>query len=219
MQSGLVILLPHGLDGGGPDHVTGRPERLLAACARGNLRVVNASTPANFFHALRRQLVAPHLKPLVVLTPKALLRHPACVSRLEEMGPGTGFRSVIGEAAEGVRRLVLCTGKLYYLLDAARRERGLEDVALVRLEQLYPLDEAALAEALAPYGEAELVWAQEEPENMGWFGWLDRRLERIAGRRVGLVSRPAMPSPATGPKKWNDAEAAAVIDAALGERA
>ena len=216
MESGLVIFLPHGLDGGGPDHVTGRPERLLAACAGGNLRVVNASTPANFFHALRRQVNGPHRKPLVVLTPKALLRHPACVSPLDEMGPGTGFRTVIGEACEGARRVVLCTGKLHYLLDAARRERGTGDVALVRLEQLYPLDETALSEALAPYAEAELVWAQEEPENMGYFTWLDRRLERIAGRRVRLVSRPAMPSPATGPKKWNDAEAEAVIDAALG---
>ncbi|HUF86668.1 MAG TPA: 2-oxoglutarate dehydrogenase E1 component, partial [Thermohalobaculum sp.] len=186
-------------------------------CARGNLRVVNASTPANFFHALRRQVAAPYAKPLVVLTPKALLRHPACVSRLAEMGPGTGFRTVIGERVKGARRVVLCTGKLFYLLDAARRERGRGDVALVRLEQLYPLDAAALAEALKPYRRAELVWAQEEPENMGYFGWLDRRLERIAGRRVGLISRPAMPSPATGPKKWNDAEAAALIDAALGE--
>ena len=219
MESGLTILLPHGLDGGGPDHATGRPERLLAACARGNIRVVNASTPANFFHALRRQATGPLRKPLVVLTPKVLLRHAACVSQLDEMGRGTGFRTVIGDGREDARRVVLCTGKLYYLLDAARRERGLDDVALVRLEQLYPLDEAALAEVLAAHGEAELVWAQEEPENMGYFGWLDRRLERIAGRRVRLVSRPAMPSPATGPKSWNEAEAAAVTDAALGEGA
>ncbi len=217
MESGLVILLPHGLDGGGPDHVTGRPERLLAACARGNIRVVNASTPANFFHALRRQVTGPLRKPLVVLTPKALLRHGGCVSGLDEMGPGTGFRTVIAEPGEGARRVVLCTGKLFYLLDAARRERGRDAVALVRLEQLYPLDEAAVAAALAAHGDAELVWAQEEPENMGYFTWLDRRLERIAGRRVALVSRPAMASPATGPKKWNDAEAAAVVDAALGE--
>jgi 2-oxoglutarate dehydrogenase E1 component len=216
-ESGLVILLPHGLDGAGPDHVTGRPERLLAACAQGNIRVVNASTPANFFHALRRQVCGDFRKPLVVLTPKVLLRHPGCVSRLDEMGPGTGFRSVIGEAVPGARRVVLCSGKLFYFLDVARRERGIEDLALLRLEQLYPLDETAMAEALAPYSGAELVWAQEEPENMGYFSWLDRRLERIAGRRVKLVSRPAMASPATGPKKWNEAEFAAVIDGALGE--
>ncbi len=214
-ESGLVILLPHGLDGGGPDHVSARPERLLAACARGNLLVVNASTPANYFHALRRQVAGTLRKPLVVLTPKALLRHPTCVSRLDEMGPGTGFRTVIGENVENPHRAVLCTGKLAYYLDTARRERGIEDVALIRLEQLYPLDHAALAAALKPYRKAELVWAQEEPENMGFFGWLDRRLERIAGRPFRLVSRQAAPSPAVGPKKWNDAGMVSVIDGAL----
>jgi len=218
-ESGLVILLPHGLDGAGPDHVTGRPERLLAACARGNIRVVNASTPANYFHALRRQIVEPFRKPLLVLTPKALLRNPACVSGLVDLAPGTHFRTVIGETVPCVRRVVLCSGKLFYYLDVARRERGIGDVALVRLEQLYPLDEAAILDALAPFASAEIVWAQEEPENMGYFGWLGRRLERIAGRRVGLVSRPGAPSPAVGPKKWNDAEFAAVVDAALGGKA
>jgi 2-oxoglutarate dehydrogenase E1 component len=218
-ESGLVILLPHGLDGAGPDHVTGRPERLLAACARGNIRVVNASTPANFFHALRRQIVEPLRKPLVVLTPKALLRNPDCVSGLDEMGPGTHFRTVIGETVLGARRFVMCSGKLFHYLDATRRERGIADVALVRVEQLYPLDEAAIRAALEPYSGAEVVWAQEEPENMGYFGWLDRQLERIAGKRVKLVSRPAVPSPAVGPKKWNDVEFAAVVVAALGEKA
>jgi len=155
-------------------------------------------------------------KPLVVLTPKALLRHPACVSRLHEMGPGTGFQTVIGETVKNLSRAVLCTGKLAYYLDAARRERGIGDIALIRLEQLYPLDQAALAAALKPYRKAELVWAQEEPENMGYFGWLDRRLERIAGRPFRLVSRPSAPSPSVGPKKWNDAGLAVVIDGALG---
>jgi len=218
-ESGLVILLPHGLDGAGPDHVTGRPERLLAACARGNIRVVNASTPANFFHALRRQIVEPFRKPLVVLTPKALLRNPACVSGLEDMATGTQFRTVIGETVLGARRVVLCSGKLFHYLDTTRREGGIADVALVRVEQLYPLDDAAIRDALAPYASAEIVWAQEEPENMGYFGWLNRRLEKIAGRRVGLISRPAAPSPAVGPKKWNDAEFAAVVVAALGGKA
>jgi 2-oxoglutarate dehydrogenase E1 component len=126
---------------------------------------------------------------------------------------------VIGEKVKNARRVVLCTGKLYHFLDVARRERGVGDVALIRIEQLYPLDEAALAAALKPYRKAELVWAQEEPENMGYFAWLDRRLVRIAGRSFRRVSRQAMASPATGPKKWNDAEFAAVIDAALGESA
>jgi len=218
-ESALVVLLPHGLDGAGPDHVTARPERLLAACAKGNIRVVNASTPANYFHVLRRQMAEPFRKPLVVLTPKALLRNPACTSRLDQMGPETGFRTVIGETVKKASLAVLCTGKLYYYLNVARRERGIEDVALIRLEQLYPLDEAAIAAALKPYAKAELVWAQEEPANMGYFAWLDRRLEAIAGRPVRPVARPAMATPATGPKKWNDAEFAAIIDAALGEPA
>jgi len=215
-ESVLVILLSHGLDGAGPDHVNARPERLLTACARGNIRVANASTPANFFHLLRRQMAEEFHKPLVVLTPKALLRNPVCASRLDAIGPGTGFLTVIEETVKNARRAVLCTGKLYYYLTAARQERGIEDVALIRLDQLYPLDEGAIAEALAPYRKAELVWAQEKPENMGYFAWLDRRLEAIAGRPVRLVSRPRMATSATGPKKWNDAEFAAVIDAALG---
>ncbi|MDX2155005.1 MAG: 2-oxoglutarate dehydrogenase E1 component [Hyphomicrobiaceae bacterium] len=139
-SSGLVILLPHGLDGGGPDHSTGRPERLLAACAGANLQVVNASTPANFFHALRRQMHRPFRKPLVVLTPKALLRHKACVSALSEFSEGTSFRHVIADAGvTKARRVVVCSGKVYYDLASARAERGLGDaVALVRLEQLHP---------------------------------------------------------------------------------
>ncbi|HSF96333.1 MAG TPA: 2-oxoglutarate dehydrogenase E1 component [Thermohalobaculum sp.] len=214
-ESALTILLPHGLDGGGPDHATARPERLLMACAKGNMRLVNASTPANFFHALRRQMVGPLSKPLVVLSPKALLRHPGCVSRLDEMGPGSGFRTVIGDDVENASRAVLCTGKLYHFLEAERRQRGIEDVAMIRLEQLYPLDEAAIAAALKPCRKAELVWAQEEPENFGYFGWLDRRLEDIAGRRWRLVSRPASPSASAGPKVWDDRHLKAVIDAAL----
>ncbi len=212
-ESGLVLLLPHGLDGAGPDHVTGRPERLLAACAKGNIRVVNPSTPANYFHALRRQVADPFRKPLAVLAPKALLRNPACVSALGEMDLGTGFRCVIGAPVDKPRRVILCTGKIFYALDAARRECGIDDIALVRLEQLYPLDSDALAAAV-PDG-SDIVWAQEEPANMGYFAWLDRRLEEIFGRRVRLISRAARPSPAVGPKKWNDAEFNAVIEEAL----
>jgi 2-oxoglutarate dehydrogenase E1 component len=211
-ESSLVLLLPHGLDGGGPDHATAHPERMLAACANGNMRLVNLSTPANYFHALRRQVLSPLPKPLVVLAPKALLRHPRCVSPLAELADS--FRPVIAEDRPA-RRVVLSTGKLAVLLEAAREQGGHHDVALIRLEQLYPLDEAALARALAPHADAELVWAQEEPENMGYFCWLDRRLEAIAGRRWRLVTRPASPSAASGPKKWDDAHLKAVIVAAL----
>ena len=217
-SSGLVILLPHGLDGGGPDHSTGRPERLLAACAGANLQVVNASTPANFFHVLRRQIHRPFRKPLVVLSPKALLRTKACVSALTDFAEGTGFRAVIPDAGvEKARRVVMCTGKAFYELAEARAARGLEkDVALIRLEQLYPLPEAEIAAALAPHAGAELVWCEEEPENMGYFAWLDRRLEKIAGRTVRRAGRPAAATPAVGVKYWHEAEIKAYVEAALG---
>jgi 2-oxoglutarate dehydrogenase E1 component len=216
-SSGLVILLPHGLDGGGPDHSTGRPERLLAACAGANLQVVNASTPANFFHVLRRQMHRPFRKPLVVLSPKALLRTKACVSPLVEMAEGTGFRTVIPDVSvTKAKRVVMCTGKVYYELAEARRRRGLErEVALVRLEQIHPLPEDDIAAALAPHPSAELVWCEEEPENMGYFRYLDRRLEKIAGRTFARAGRPAVATPAVGVKYWHEAEIKAFIDAAL----
>lgn len=217
-SSGLVILLPHGLDGGGPDHSTGRPERLLAASAGANLQVVNASTPANFFHVLRRQLHRPFRKPLVVLSPKALLRTKACVSQLSDITEGTGFRAVIpDESVAGARRVVLSTGKVYYELAEARSARKLDrDVALVRIEQLYPLPEDEIRRALAPHAGAELVWCEEEPENMGYFSWLDRRLERLAGRTFRRAGRPAAATPAVGVKYWHEAEIKAFVDEALG---
>ncbi|MCL4765352.1 MAG: 2-oxoglutarate dehydrogenase E1 component [Hyphomicrobiaceae bacterium] len=217
-SSGLVILLPHGLDGGGPDHSTGRPERLLAACAGANLVVANVSTPANFFHLLRRQMHWPFRKPLVVLTPKSLLRHKACVSPLAAFGPGTAFRPVIpdGEVSDA-RRVVLCTGKVSYELRQARAERGLEDaVALVRIEQLHPFPSDALAALLAKHPRAELVWCEEEPENMGYFRHLGRDLERAAGRPLRRAGRPASATPAVGVKSWHDDQARALVADALG---
>ncbi len=217
-SSGLVILLPHGLDGGGPDHSTGRPERLLAACAGANLQVVNASTPGNFFHVLRRQMARAFRKPLVVLTPKALLRHKACVSKIDEFLTGTGFRAVIPDTAvTQAQRVILCTGKVYYELAAARAERGLaSSVALVRVEQLHPLPEADIRAVLAAYTDAELVWCEEEPENMGYFTHLDRRLERAARRTFRRAGRPAVATPAVGVKYWHEAEIKAYLDQALG---
>ncbi len=216
-SSGLVILLPHGLDGGGPDHSTGRPERLLAACAGANLQIVNASTPANFFHALRRQMARPFLKPLVVLTPKALLRHKGCVSSLDEFASGTGFRAVIPDAgAAAAKRVILCTGKVYYELANARAERHLDQsIALVRVEQLHPFPEAEIKAAVAAHPGADLVWCEEEPENMGYFTHLDRRLERSAGRTFRRVGRPAVATPAVGVKYWHEAEIKAYLDDAL----
>jgi 2-oxoglutarate dehydrogenase E1 component len=216
-SSGLVILLPHGLDGGGPDHSTGRPERLLAACAGANIVVANVSTPANFFHLLRRQMRWPFRKPLVVLTPKALLRHKGCVSPLSEFGPGTAFRTVIADdAVPTARRIVMCTGKVYYELRQARAERGLDStVALVRVEQLHPFPEEALAQVLAAGPGAELVWCEEEPENMGYFRSLDRTLESIAGRTIRRAGRPPRATPAVGVKSWLEAEARALVADAL----
>ncbi|MEM1161593.1 MAG: 2-oxoglutarate dehydrogenase E1 component, partial [Pseudomonadota bacterium] len=207
----LVMILPHGVDGGGPDHATAHPERLLAACARGNIQVLNLTSPANWFHALRRQVMAPWKKPLVLLAPKALLRHPDARSDVVELAGS--FKPVISLATEAAPRVVMASGKLAILLEAALGHR--EDVAVVRLEQLYPLPEDAVRKALSAHPDAELVWAQEEPENFGPFQWLDRRLERIANRRWHLVSRAASPSASAGPKSWDDARLADVIDHAL----
>ncbi|TVQ30229.1 MAG: 2-oxoglutarate dehydrogenase E1 component [Geminicoccaceae bacterium] len=216
-SSGLVLLLPHGLDGGGPDHSTCHPERLLAAAMGGELVVVHPSTPANLFHALRRQLHWPFRKPLAVLAPKALLRHKQAVSDLAEFGPGTGFRCVIALDVPAPARIVMASGKLAVELEVERRARGLEGrIALVRLEQLWPLDEAALAALFARHPAAELVYAQEEPLNMGPFLLLDRTLERLAGRRVSYAGRPAAASPAAGYKARHERERAAVLEAALG---
>lgn len=217
-STGLVILLPHGLDGGGPDHSTGRPERLLAACAGANMVVANVSTPANFFHLLRRQMYWPFRKPLVVLTPKALLRHKSCVSPLADFGPGTMFRTVISDTSVlDARRVVLCTGKVFYELLQARAARGLEkEIALVRIEQLYPFPSKEVGASLAEHSNAELVWCEEEPENMGYFRHLTRELETAAGRPVQRAGRAAAATPAVGVKAWLEAQARALVANALG---
>ncbi len=194
-SSGLVLLLPHGLDGGGPDHSTCHPERLVAAAMGGELQVIHPSTPANLFHALRRQLHRPFRKPLAVLAPKALLRHKDAVSPLADLGPDTGFRPLIAEDAPAARRLVLASGKLVYELMAERGARGLDGhVAIARLEQLWPLPTDDLQTLFARHAAAELVYAQEEPRNMGAFLVLDRELERLAGRRLRYAGRPAAAS-------------------------
>jgi 2-oxoglutarate dehydrogenase E1 component len=213
-SSGLVILLPHGIDGGGPDHSTGRPERLLAACAGPNLQIVNASTPANFFHALRRQMHRPFRTPLVVLTPKALLRHKACVSRIDDIAAGTGFRHVIDDADVGTAtRVILCTGKVSYELAAERAARNVLDrVAIIRVEQLHPLPADEIRRAIERHAPSDVVWCEEEPENMGYLTHLDRRLEAIAGRRVRRIGRPAVATPAVGVKYWHEAEIRAILD-------
>lgn len=215
LTSRLTMLLPHGWDGGGPDHSTGHVERVLARCARANVIAANPSTPANYFHLLRRQMALPDPKPLVAFTPKLLLRLGDCASTAADFAPGTGFRTVLDEPVQGAERVILCSGKVYWALAKARAARGLAGrVALIRLEQLHPFPAEALAMALQG-AAGELVFVQEEPENLGPFAWLDRRIERAAGRPARLVSRPAAASPAVGWHAWHDAEEKALIDEAL----
>jgi 2-oxoglutarate dehydrogenase E1 component len=190
-MSGLVMLLPHGYEGQGPEHSSARLERYLQLCGEDNMQVVNCTTPANYFHVLRRQLNRDFRKPLIVMTPKSLLRHKLCVSSFAEMGPGTTFHRVMYDNEvlcddKDVRRVVLCTGKVYYDLYEERAKRGIKDVFFLRLEQIYPFPRKALLHELSRFPQAEVVWCQEEPENMGAWTFLDRRLEddrREAHRR------------------------------------
>jgi 2-oxoglutarate dehydrogenase E1 component len=219
--SGLVLLLPHGFEGQGPEHSSARIERFLQLSAEDNIQVCNVTTPAQFFHLLRRQVKRLWRKPLVVLTPKSLLRHPEAVSSLDELAEGS-FRRVIADDVVDpakVRRILLCSGKVYFDLAAERRKRALEDVAIVRLEQYYPLSDA-LSGALARYREGTpVVWVQEEPRNMGaWYFLNARRQEVLRGRHpLSLVSRPESASPATGSKAAHDLEQKMLLDEALAE--
>jgi 2-oxoglutarate dehydrogenase E1 component len=225
-MSGLVLLLPHGYEGQGPEHSSARLERFLQLCGEDNIQVCNLTTAANYFHALRRQIHRDFRKPLVIVTPKSLLRSPEVASKLDAMGTGTSFHRVIEEtdplaADANVRRVILCSGKVYFDLRAARRERKLEDVAILRLEQLYPFPGRVLASALARYPNAELVWCQEEPENMGAWSFVDRRIERaLAGldlkaKRARYVGRPEAAATATGLFKRHNAEQARLVNEAL----
>jgi 2-oxoglutarate dehydrogenase E1 component len=225
-MSGLVVLLPHGMEGQGPEHSSARPERFLQMCAEDNMQVCNLTTPANYFHALRRQVRRNFRKPLIIMTPKSLLRHKACVSTLAEMGPGSGFQRVIPEtqglvADDKVRRVVLCSGKVYYDLLASRDERGINDVAIVRVEQLYPWPKDLVKAELARYSNAEVVWCQEEPANMGYWTFVMPRLNFIIeelGRmpdRVHFVGRKASASPATGLFRNHVAEQNRLVEQSL----
>ncbi|WP_207480235.1 2-oxoglutarate dehydrogenase E1 component [Arenibaculum pallidiluteum] len=226
-MSGLVMLLPHGYEGQGPEHSSARPERYLQLSAEDNWQVCNLTTPANYFHALRRQVRRNYRKPLIIMTPKSLLRHKLCVSSLADFGPGTSFHRVLPEtdklvADKEIRRVVLCTGKVYYDLYQAREEMGAKDVALVRVEQLYPFPHNSLVTQLKRYPNADVVWCQEEPENQGYWFFMDRRIEacmveagmKRANRPV-YVGRAAAAAPATGLYKRHNTEQAALLEAAL----
>jgi 2-oxoglutarate dehydrogenase E1 component len=225
-MSGLVMLLPHGLEGQGPEHSSARLERYLQECAEDNWQVCNFTTPANYFHALRRQVRRNFRKPLVVMTPKSLLRHKLAVSPLADFGPGSRFRRVLPEtdklvADDKVRRVVLCSGKVYYDLYEERARRNIDDIAIIRIEQLYPWPKDTLVAQLQRYPSAQVVWCQEEPANMGPWMFVDRRLHYILeeiGRRDELayyVGRSAAAAPATGSHKNHVAEQALLVDQAL----
>jgi 2-oxoglutarate dehydrogenase E1 component len=226
-MSGLTLLLPHGYEGQGPEHSSARLERYLQMCAEDNMQVCVPSTPANYFHMLRRQVRRNFRKPLIVMTPKSLLRHKLCVSDVNEFSGKTTFHRVIPDhgdlvANSKIKRIVLCSGKVFYDLIAARDERKIKDVAIVRLEQLYPFPVKSLAAELKKYTNAEVVWCQEEPENMGAWRFLDRRLEAVMGdipklssQRPIYCGRAESAATATGLLKRHNAEQAKLVDDAL----
>ena len=197
LQNGIVILLPHGYEGQGSEHSSARMERYLQLCAIDNMIVADCTTPANMYHILRRQMKRNYRKPLIVFTPKSLLRHPKAVSTLDELAKGT-FQEVIDDTinANKVKKLVFCTGKFYYDLLVEREKLGREDVALVRIEQLFPLHEEQLKEVIAKYKNASTyVWAQEEPQNMGAWSYMLQRFNLV---KLEVASRPFYAVPAAG---------------------
>jgi 2-oxoglutarate dehydrogenase E1 component len=227
-MSGLVCLLPHGYEGQGPEHSSARLERFLQLYANDNLQVLYPSTPSSYFHALRRQLHRPFRKPLIVMTPKSLLRHKLCTASLEEMGEGSSFHRVMYErppsqADRDVTRVVLCSGKVYYDLVQRRQELGLEEaVALLRLEQLAPFPGKILAEELVRFPKrAEIVWCQEEPQNMGAWSFVAARIEAVLEQtgmrqsRPTYAGRPAAASTASGLYQQHVREQTSLVETAL----
>ncbi len=211
-RSNLVVLLPHGLEGQGPEHSTARIERLLPLCARNNIEIAHPTTPANYFHLLRRQARRPNPKPLIVLTPKSLLRLPAARSPIADFAAASAFRPLLVDGGGQVQRILMCSGKIAYELAEERAARAAEDTLLLRLERLYPLPSAAISKVFADHAEAELVWVQEEPINAGAWHALAPQLEQLArasgnnARRLRCVARPPSPSPAGGFHGQHEAE-------------
>jgi 2-oxoglutarate dehydrogenase E1 component len=233
-MSGLVCLLPHGYEGQGPEHSSARLERFLQMCAEDNMQVANCSTPASYFHILRRQLKRDFRKPLILMTPKSLLRHKRCVSTMADIAEGSTFHRVLRDDAElkkgeviklakdaKVRRVILCSGKVYYDLYEEREKRGIDDVYLLRVEQLYPFPLKSLANELARFKGADVVWCQEEPKNMGSWTFVEPYLEWVLGtagakvKRARYVGRPASAATATGLMSKHTAQLKAFLDEAF----
>ncbi|MBD8555497.1 2-oxoglutarate dehydrogenase E1 component [Rhizobium sp. CFBP 8762] len=234
-MSGLVVLLPHGYEGQGPEHSSARLERWLQMCAEDNMQVANCTTPANYFHILRRQVKRDFRKPLILMTPKSLLRHKRAVSSLSELAGETSFHRLLWDDAEmikdgpiklqkdgKIRRVVLCSGKVYFDLLEEREKRGIDDIYLLRVEQLYPFPAKALINELSRFTNAEMVWCQEEPKNMGAWSFIEPYLEWVLAhidakhKRVRYTGRPAAASPATGLMSKHIAQLNAFLEDALG---
>jgi 2-oxoglutarate dehydrogenase E1 component len=226
-MSALTLLLPHGYEGQGPEHSSARLERFLQSCAEDNMQVVYCSTPANYFHVLRRQLKREFRKPLVLMTPKSLLRHKRCVSRLEEMADGSTFHRLLWDEGKNirpdneVRRVILCTGKVYYDLFDELEKRGVDDIYLLRVEQLYPVPLKSLVTELSRFPNADVVWCQEEPKNMGAWGFIEPYLEWVLGQaklkatRARYAGRPASAATATGLMSKHQAQLKAFLEDAI----
>jgi 2-oxoglutarate dehydrogenase E1 component len=219
----LVMLLPHGYEGQGPEHSSARLERYLQLCAENNLQVCYPTTPAQYFHLLRRQVKQEIVRPLVVMTPKSLLRLPAASSTVEELTTG-GFNPVLDDKRvkdkSKVKRVIVCSGKVYYDLDAGRQDADDDRVAIVRLEQFYPFPKTSLQEILAAYPNAtQIFWTQEEPQNMGGWTFVESRLREIKGDlEFRYVGRAASASPATGSYAIHNLEQEKLVnDSLLGE--
>jgi 2-oxoglutarate dehydrogenase E1 component len=218
--SGLVCFLPHGYEGQGPEHSSARLERFLQLCADNNMQVVYPTTPAQMFHVLRRQMKRNFRKPLIVMTPKSLLRHPMAVSRVRELADGQ-FHRVLDDPAisdpQRVRRVLLCSGKIYYDLLAHRQSVKRDDVAIIRLEQLYPFPEMRLKEKFDRYSHIEeVVWVQEEPKNMGAYRFAQDMFKERLDIDVAYVGRDAKPSPAVASEKMHKQEQEKILISALG---
>jgi 2-oxoglutarate dehydrogenase E1 component len=233
-MSGLVCLLPHGYEGQGPEHSSARLERFLQMCAEDNMQVVYPTTPANYFHVLRRQLHREIRKPLILMTPKSLLRHKRAVSQLDELGRDATFHRILYDDAQmlpdekiklqpdaKIRRVVLCSGKVYYDLYEEREKRGIDDIYLMRIEQLYPVPLKALVHELGRFKGAEVVWCQEEPRNMGSWHFIEPYLEWVLNqihapnRRPRYAGRAAAAATATGLMSKHLAQLKAFLDEAL----
>jgi 2-oxoglutarate dehydrogenase E1 component len=225
-MSGLVMLLPHGYEGQGPEHSSARLERFLQLCGDDNMQIVNCTTPANFFHVLRRQIHRKFRKPLIVMTPKSLLRHKLCISDLADFAPGKHFERIIPETGKlvddkKVKRVIFTSGKVYYDLLEEREKRGINDIALVRIEQYYPYPAKEIVQEISRYKNAEVFWCQEEPENMGAWrfiasktGELLDELDRNSGR-IYYAGRPEAASPAAGYLKIHEKEQKQVLEDAF----